>query len=99
MAMSSDNAASQSPLLTYTYEEIQELLDSAGLQGWEEGVEEGLKMGKEKADESGQKMYKKGRRVGYKMGRKDGLDEGEKKPVGHGEGLCISKEAHIRELW
>lgn len=96
---SSDDATSQPPLFTYTHEEVQVLLDEARLEGWEEGMEEGLKIGKERMLENGQKMHEKGRRIGYRLGMKDSLDEGEKKMVGHGEGLCISKEAHIRELW
>jgi hypothetical protein len=95
-AASSDIAISQPQ--TFTCEEVQVLLDEASLRGWEEGVEEGLKMGKEKIHENGQKMFEKGQRVGHRLGRKDGLEEGERL-AGHGEGLCISKEAHIRELW
>jgi hypothetical protein len=55
-------------------------------------------MGKEKILENRQKMWEKGKNVGYRMGRKDGLEE-EERLAGHGPGLCISKEAHIRELW
>jgi hypothetical protein len=36
-------------------------------------------------------MHEKGRRIGYRLGMKDSLNEGEKKVVGHGEGLCILK--------
>ena len=96
-AVSSDDATLQLPLFTYTHEEIQVLLDEARLEGWEEGVEEGLKMGKEKILKNGQKMWEKGKNAGYRMGRKDDLEEGERL-AGHGEGLCISKEAHIHEL-
>ena len=54
-------------------------------------------MGKEKILKNGQKMWEKGKNAGYRMGRKDDLEEGERL-AGHGEGLCISKEAHICEL-
>jgi hypothetical protein len=97
-ALSSNNATSQPAQFNYTHEEVQVLLDEASLRGWEEGVKEGLKMGKEKILENRQRMWEKGKNAGYRMGRKDGLKEGERL-AGHGPGLCISKEAHTRELW
>jgi flagellar biosynthesis/type III secretory pathway protein FliH len=97
-AASSDDAIMQPQPFIYTDEEVQVLLDEARLEGWEEGIEEGLKIGMEKTLENGKKMFEKGQRIGHRLGKKEGLDEGERL-AGHGEGLCISKEAHIRELW
>jgi hypothetical protein len=55
-------------------------------------------MEKEKILKNGQKMWEKGKNAGYRLGRKDDFEEGAKL-AGHGEGLCILREAHIHKLW
>ena len=84
----------------FSYNEVQELLDEARLEGWREGMDEGYKMGKNKGVEDGRKEYEKGLQEGYELGTKNGKEEEQRKWLteGHGAGLCLSMAAHAREL-
>jgi hypothetical protein len=55
VASSTDDATLDPPPITYDQEEVQDLLDDARLDGWQEGLEEGQRMEKSKEKESKKK--------------------------------------------
>ena len=79
------NTAASSPVdpapdtssFTYSHEEVQQLLEGARLDGWEEGYKEGSK------------KLMEGYRDGYGAGKKLGL---EKEETAHGNGLLEGHE-------
>jgi flagellar biosynthesis/type III secretory pathway protein FliH len=52
----------------FTYNEVQELIDEAKLEGWREGMDEGYRMGKEKGVEDGKEEGKRQLLEGYNLG-------------------------------
>jgi hypothetical protein len=52
----------------FTYNEVQELLDKARLEGWREGMDEGYKAGKKQGVEEMERKWKDGQRKGIKQG-------------------------------
>jgi flagellar biosynthesis/type III secretory pathway protein FliH len=90
-----DTATATSPTnepFTYSHDEVQQLLEDARLDGWQEGFEEG---------------HRTGRKSGHEEGREDGYeagyDEGSKKWIeGHEEGYSMGRkmaERKAEEAW
>ena len=59
----------------FSYNEVQELLDEARLEGWREGMDEGYKAGKKQGAEENQEKVKKGQLQGYELGMQNGKDD------------------------
>lgn len=99
-AASSINADSQLYPPTYMYDEVQELLDEARLEGWREGMDEGYRMGKQKGVEDGREEYKKSLLEGHDLGMQSGKEEerGKWLAEGHGPGLCVSMQQRTQEI-
>jgi hypothetical protein len=91
--VSSANDISSQPQ-PFTYNEVQELLDEARLEGWREGMEEGYRMRKKKGVEDGRKEYRKSLLEGHKLGIQNGKEEKRRKWLteGHGPRMCISTQ-------
>jgi hypothetical protein len=116
-ATTTANAATAAPSpdtssFTYSHEEVQQLLEDARLDGWEEGYEEGSKRLMEgyrdgyearwKLDqEKGEQARKKGLLEGYELGIQEGKEHERRKWLteGHGTGLCLSMAAHACALF
>jgi hypothetical protein len=97
---------------TYSHKEVQQLLEDARLDGWEEGYEEGSKRlmegyrdgyeARRKLDqEKGEQACKKGLLEGYELGIQEGKEHEQRKWLteGHGAGLCLSMAAHACALF
>jgi hypothetical protein len=82
-------------------EDGKEFLEDAKLQSHREGRDEGYKQVRQDNAEVEKKKYQEGRSEGITRGLRAGEYEEQQKWLaeGHGPGLCISKEAHTRELW
>jgi hypothetical protein len=93
-------STSQPHLLTYTQNEVQELLDEARLEGWREGMEEGYRMGKKKGVKDGREEYEKSLLEGHKLGIKNGKEEEQRKWLteGHRPGMCVLTQRHMQEI-
>jgi hypothetical protein len=102
------NTAASSPVdpapdtssFTYSHEEVQQLLESARLDGWEEGYEEGSK----KLMEGYRDGYEAGKKLGLEneeMARGNGLLEGHKLgmrgalPLYGGPCACTTPRSHF----
>ena len=113
------NTAASSPVdpaldtssFTYSHEEVQQLLEGARLNGWEEGYEEGSKKlmegyrggyeaGKKLGLENEEMVHGNGLLEGHKLGIQHGKDKERWKWLteGHRVGLCLSMAAHARAL-
>jgi hypothetical protein len=116
-AMTTENAATTAPSpdtssFTYSHEEVQQLLEDARLDGWEEGYEEGSKRlmkgyrdgyeARWKLDqEKGKQACKKGLLEGYELGIQEGKEHEQQKWLmeGHSAGLCLLMAAHACALF
>jgi hypothetical protein len=97
---------------TYSHEEVQQLMEDARLDGWEEGYEEGSKRLMEgyrdryeaqwKLDqEKEEQACKTGLLEGYELGIQEGKEHKQQKWLmeGHGAGLCLLMAAHACALF
>jgi hypothetical protein len=120
MMATTATAAASSPVdpaldtssFTYSHDEVQQLLEGARLDGWEEGYEEGSKRlmeGYRDGYEAGKKLglekeetaRRNGLLEGHELGTQQGKDEERRKWLteGHGAGLCLSMAAHASALF
>ena len=60
-ASTATTASSTNEPATYSHNEVQQLLEDTRHNGWQEGVEKGLKIGKRKELENTKRRYKEGK--------------------------------------
>jgi hypothetical protein len=73
MSSTSNDTTLEPRPVTYNQDEVQELLDDARLDGWQEGLEEGQRMEKKKREEGKMKSEEKVAERGVEV-RKDEED-------------------------
>jgi hypothetical protein len=99
MATSSSNptVTSQPPPNCYTADELQEIIEKAHLEGWQEGYTKGKDYGVKEGMKLGRRSLHKGQAQGVLLGKAE--ERKEWLAAGHGPGLCLSMVAHARECF